>query len=590
MNLLEHIKQHLDDPKKKLAIQLLNKPWNTDLQVLREHVPKPLYDRFSTIRNEILIRLNHIGNGPLPYLWGGTKVVAIRSYGPPGPDDSKDVANGYYMHWVDQIQAQIVEDLEKDGRASGRLGETDQAAFVLLYTVAHACVFVLAKLLVVTDQGRYGFSLGHNPDAESAHRLYWFAHYLSSLSTMSDHLQIYNAIQSASRVGRPMHAAFHASSDALATCRDYFADKFLSLHPDYVHLIHEDDQDAVRAMTERLGLIVHIYICSVRHQVDAGTTRDALRLDRLLAVEIDVGDLHRAGFSDGVINEFIDECMRQPVGDRFLMDIGGGRLQMGDISLKYAMQTHCHSILSRMNYRGDWFEQDYIANYIRERIPSTRYRVFRGIKDEAKKYDADAIIEDMQTGALLFCQMKHRTEVLLPHLRDEMTEYMRKTGQIEKGQMQLKNLRDLIGSDGVLERVKQVTGNRKLSAQSLTDRAKYLLIHNIENLDFCTGDGIAMYEWNTLRNLMRGTMNTVTKEGVVSTSSSIEDLDLGNPHQVMKVVCSWMEASHPKDQAPSVLWGNLRKSQLRFLARNSLNFKRFHVLPWSTFGFELPVI
>jgi hypothetical protein len=407
---------------------------------------------------------------------------------------------------------------------------------------------------------------------------------------LADHLVIHNLLESASKDFRSMHLVFHASTDALALCREYFTDKFLSLHPDYVHLMHEKDRAAIDVMTERLGLIVYIYLCSVRQQMDVGEVNGTLRFDRLLAVEINTEDLRRARFNNAAISELVDECMRQPIGDRFLVDVGGGRLQMGDISLKYAMQTHCHASLSRMNFRGDWFEQDYIANYIRERIPVDRYRVFPGINDKLEKYDADVIIEDMRTGALFFCQVKHRTTTLLAHLRDELKEYM-DNSQIVHGLTQLKNLRALMGSAGVLMRVKQKTGQRKLTAQSLADRARYLLIHNIENLDFCTSEGIAMYEWNTLRNLLRNTMNTVGKGGVTSVSSPEEDINLDDPHQVMDAFCSRIETTLPTGQAtPSMHWNSLGTSRLVFQTKRSLYVKRFHVVSFDAFGFSLPVI
>jgi hypothetical protein len=589
MNLLEYFQRNLDDSNKALAIQLLNKPWNTDLHGLSKHVPKALYDQFAALRQDVLIRLDRIDNEPQPIVSIAVRGVAVGQQSS-HIDDQNRIAVGNDRLWVDQIWTQIVEDIEESDRASSLLDEADRAAFVLLYTIAHACFFILVKVHDLSEHDRRGFALVANPGAADAHRLYWFAHYLSSQSMLADHLVIHNLLESVCKDFRSMHLVFHASTNALAICREYFTDKFLSLHPDYVYLMNAKDRAAIDAMTDRLGLIVYIYLCSVRQQLDAGEVKGSWRFDRLLAVEISTEDLRRARFNNSAISELVDECMRQPIGDRFLVDVGGGRLQMGDISLKYAMQTHCHVSLSRMNFRGDWFEKDYIANYIRERIPVNRYRVFSGINDKLEKYDADVIIEDMRTGALYFCQVKHRTTTLLAHLRDELKEYM-DNSQIVHGLTQLKNLRSLIGSAGVLMRVKQKTGHRKLTATSLAACARYLLIHNIENLDFCTSEGIAMYEWNTLRNLLKNTLNTVTKGGITSVSSVEGDINLDDPHQVMEAFCRRIETTLPAGQAtPSMHWNSMGTSRLVFQIKRSLYVKGFPLVSFNPFGFSLPVI
>lgn len=587
MNLLEYIQCSLDDSKKALAIQLLNQPWNTDTRELRKHVPRALYARFAVLQKDVLARLDRLDGKPLPAVWVAVEAIAV---GQRGTDGGNSVSCGNDRLWVDQVWAQVVEDLEKSDRASGCLEEADRAAFVLFYTIAHACLFVLAKVHVFVGGGQRGISIAFDPEASDAHRLYWFAHYMSIQSMFSDHLLIRNLLEECSKSIRPMHTFFHASSDRLKACCDYFADKVLSLHADYMHLMHKKDRVAISALSERLGLIVYIYLSSVQQQLDSGKLDGTTRFDRLLPFEVDIEELLQAGFSERAVCELIAECNRKPVGDRFLVALDGRRVQIGDLSLKYTLQTYCHASLTSMNFRGDWFEQDYIANYIRERVPSERYRVFPGIKDASEKYDADVIIEDVRSGALLFCQVKHRTTTLLAHLRDEVKEYMGNS-QILHGLQQLKTLRSLIGSEGVLTRVRQRTGQRKLCSLDLIDRAGYLLIHNIENLDYCTSDGVAMYEWNTLRNLMRGTICTVTKNSATPASTAAIELNLNDPHQVMEALCSYIEGKLPSGHAtsPSQQWKTLTSSQLVFFARRSLHLKHIGLLNWGTFGLNLPV-
>src|SRR5690606_31224635 len=116
-----------------------------------------------------------------------------------------------------------------------------------------------------------------------------------------------------------------------------------------------------------------------------------------------------------------------------------------------------------------------------------RYSVYPGVNDEEQKYDADVIIVDKRSRALMFCQVKHRSTTLHPHLRDETKEYFN-NDDIQHGLFQIKRLRELIATDGVLIRVRQSLRNKRLTAEDLGSRARFMLIHTIESLDFCTSE------------------------------------------------------------------------------------------------------
>lgn len=585
MNLLEYIQNSLKDSKKALAIQLLNQPWKTNSRELQKHLPKALYANFRALQKDVLVRLDRLDGMPLPTIWIAVKAISVEQI-----DNENNPGSGNNVRWVDQIWAQIVEDVEESGRASNQLNEEDRAAFVLFYTIAHACFFVLAKMHTLVGEAQGCISIEHNPETSDVHRTYWFAHYMSIQSLLSDHLLIRNVLKESRKSLTPIHVFFHASSDQLKACCNYFSDKFLSLHPEYMHLMNKKDQAAISAFSERLGLIVYIYLSSVLQQLNSGKLDGTPRFDRLLPFEVNRGELFQAGFSESAVCELVDECSHKAVGDRFVVDIDGLRLQIGDLSLKYALQTYCHTSLMNMNYRGDWFEQSYIANYIREKVPSKRYRVYPGIKDALEKYDADVIIEDARTGELFFCQVKHRATTLLAHLRDEIKEYFGNS-QIMHGLQQLKMLRSCIGSEGVLTRVRQRTGQRKLSSQELIHRARYLLIHNIENLDYCTSDGVAMYEWNTLRNLMKGCISTVTKDSATPTSTATLELTLEDPRQVVEAMCNYIEENLSSDHPirPSHQWNALRSNQLVFHVKKSLQLKDLSLMNWKGFRLNFPL-
>jgi hypothetical protein len=588
MNLLEHIHRCLEAPRvKALAIRLLNRPWEVNVSELHRHVPRALLDRFSSAKKDVQIRVNRLDGKRYPFLRVALDAVGVSLR---GSEIDGPRIGVHDKLWVDQIWTQVVEDLEESGRSASSLDETDRAAFVLLYTLAHTCLFVLTKVHTPLRESRRDIELAFNDEVLAAYRLYWFAHYLSFQSLLSDHLLIRTLLEEARKTGKLMHIAFHARSSSLKRCSEYFADKFLSLHPDYLQLMDESDRVAVSSFSERLGLIVYIYLSCIRQQLDSKNLDEALRFDRLLPFEIDTSDLRHAGFRDEAVKELLGDCLRKPIGDRFLVQAEGSCLQIGDLSLKCALQMYCHISLEAMRTRGDWFEQRYIANYIRQRVSEQRYRVFLGVNDESQKYDADIIVEDLRNGTLLFCQIKHRTTAVLPHLRDEMSEYS-SNSRILRGVEQLESLRACMGSDGVLTRVRGRIGQPKLTAQSLVKRARYVLIHNIENLNFCTSGEIVMYEWNTLRNLMKGNLNTVVNGTAIATSIADVQVELDKPHDVMEALWRRMEEILPPGQpnSPSFQWNGLKSSRLLIVAKRSLRLKNLGLLSCGTTSLTVPV-
>lgn len=172
MNLLEHMQRSLDAPKKTLAFQLLYKPWNTDSRELRKQVPKLLYDRFTAVRRDVLTRLDRLDGKPQPVVRIAVRAIGVSQHSQ-RMDDGRAVSGDHDKFWVDQIWSQVVEDLEATSRSSSLLDDADRAAFVLFYTIAHACVFVVAKVHVLAAGDRRDIALAFNPNASQAHRLYW---------------------------------------------------------------------------------------------------------------------------------------------------------------------------------------------------------------------------------------------------------------------------------------------------------------------------------------------------------------------------------------------------------------------------------
>lgn len=591
MNLLELLRERLDGPKMALAVQLLNKPWHAEDIAVRQHLPAKLADLFIGLKVEALARLSRQHGLRPPFLHKATSSVTagVRV------ESSARFAYGagHDRYWIDQAFTQVLEDLEEDGYQIATLTASDVQALIHLYTVAHACLFAITNLVSSPRSTGGQIDLARDPSALEAHRLYWFSHYSAHQSNVSDHQMIMSVLNESGLRSTPMHRRLHVGSDALTRLTSYFADKHLSILADYLHLVEEEEHPAVDALFDRIELIVYVYVCMIEQQLQSRLLTGEVRLDRLLPCFIDRGSLSQAGLSETAIREILSESLESPIGDRLLIDVGGGRLQIGDIALKFALQTYCGQNLTSIQTLGKWFDDQYLQSYIRERVPGERYRVFPGIKEPRKGYDIDLIIEDTRRGLLFFCQAKHRIVPMRPHLRDETREYMT-NGRILNGFKQLNRLRENIDSPSVLSRVRESTGKPELTSTYLVERARYLMVHNIENLDLCTSGSIAMYEWNTLRNLLKGTVGLVHRGHDVLPDAKLRpEFELENPHQVADLLWRWYDASIPRERSntsPTSQWNALLASQLCFTARKSLFMRSQKLLSLGASELRFPVI
>lgn len=588
MNLLEYVQLNLDPAKRDLFIKLLNKPWNIDAGALSGHIPAEFARQFDHARSDVLVRLGaqRRSRRPLVYRRLSAIVVGVLIV---GPDGKNQQASGNDAEWVDHIWAQVVEDLEECGYQSRHFGHADRAAFLLLYTLAHACVFLLGGVHIPSAGHTSSLATQRNPQALEAHRLYWFAHYLSSQSLMADYVLVTQLLENLSTDGVALSVMFQAESRALQTVNDYFIDKYLSLHADYVELMRETDRAAIAAIKRRSSLIVYLHLWTLKQQLERKQSAVKLRHDRMLPLVVDRSELRLAGFEDGEVSALVEECNARSIGDRLLEATEQGQLHIGDVSLKYALQLYCRSALKIMGDRGMWFEKDYVANYIRERISVDRYSVYSGVNDKEQKYDADVIIVDKRSRALIFCQVKHRSTTLHPHFRDETKEYFNNE-DIQHGLNQIKRLRELIATDGVLTRVRQSLRNKRLTAEDLGSRARFMLIHTIESLDFCTSEGVAMYEWNTLRNLLKGSAGFISNSGGERKFAELE-IDLSNPVQTMERWWDWFDKTMPTGYrfSPSNQWTFLTTARLVFETRSSWYLGRLKLWPAKSLELSLPL-
>lgn len=231
---------------------------------------------------------------------------------------------------------------------------------------------------------------------------------------------------------------------------------------------------------------------------------------------ISFNTLNEFGFSKHICMKLCKEISTTP-NEQFINLVSEG-LEINDMNLKYALQLNFKNLFTDMSFFGDWFESDYILKYLQNEIDKKRFYAVKGFKagtTDKNKYDSDIILYDKDLELFYFIQIKHRTTVLHEDFKSRYSEYT-KNSQINHGIEQLNSLRkEIIECPSRIKSKMLTTFGKKykkiIEETDLREKGRFLLIHNIEDLDMCTKNNIAMYEWNTFKNMLHGWIYNLQK-------------------------------------------------------------------------------
>lgn len=156
----------------------------------------------------------------------------------------------------------------------------------------------------------------------------------------------------------------------------------------------------------------------------------------------------------------------------------------------------------RKHVGGIGFETRYIRERLEEdAIQPGRYSVHEGFRAEdfpsatVAKCDIEFVLYDAALDHHYFIQIKHAARGEIGHMHSVVKSLQK---DLHKGLEQLRGAKHLL-EQGVLG---PFLAARGLGAVSLQN-SSFLLVHNIAQFDFQrTDDGLAMYEWASLRNLL----------------------------------------------------------------------------------------
>lgn len=550
MYLLELLYTQLNGDKLALARQLMYRPWACDLDLLSKHVPNNLGASFAKTQRYCAAIITP-EKAPRRFARLYMRHLALRVYVVVGRREAVS-ADARTLEMQEAFVGQAMEDLTSVGISFRALSAQDKAAFVSLYAQAWCCLWCMAGIFLPFGS-KSQYLLASDKDIEEGLRLYWFGHHWSFQSNIAD-LSLRDVVVSELKSsGAWLERAAKARAPAFQWFVTNTLDKYVSFHEDFSSLIHTKDKKRYEAMYRRAELICYFYLKSYEDLKTLSVSDTMFAHNTALPHDYAIAAIHSAGFSQDELGTLIEESENKEEGEAFIVRSGPASIRMGLLGLKYAIGSYLKPMLVAMETRGDWFDKKYIPAYLKQRVEGRRFRFGPEVKprsDKEGKYDIDLLVADEQLGRLYLCQIKHRVATLLPHFRDEFDEYTRNK-QLCHAVDQLMGAKAQFGSQIFVEKLRkslQKAGASqafisKVDTEFLERRTGFIVIHTIENLDFAVKDGIAFYEWNTFRNLVRGQITVLSKDSATVMAPDLRDIALDDPNRLSSELMAW-SATH----------------------------------------------
>ncbi len=232
-----------------------------------------------------------------------------------------------------------------------------------------------------------------------------------------------------------------------------------------------------------------------------------------------------------------------------------GTLSVGASKLSHAIHCCKGAVLSSNQARqlGKEFEHQ-ISAYIRERVARTDYVVRRGVKRSengaGEMYDADLIIYDAGRRQIFFVQAKWKRDSRTASLDDELHDWGADNSPLTKGVKRLAALRARLSEPVVLGQVRAALDDIKLSDEHILANSHFIVLHTLPSFNAYLIDGVAIYEWNLFRNLLRrGVVDRVFSPDdipgdAVRMPPCVNDriLPLEDPQEVLDYYCATIGA------------------------------------------------
>jgi hypothetical protein len=558
----------MDRKRSMFVLSLINNPINISETDVRKYLPSNLAKVLCTLKKYALLSLEDknffINRGVENF---GIKLYVLNNRG-------KELIIDNYKFIENDYRERIKDDLVKNHLTG--LDKISYKKIVNLYAFYAFSEFVFYILLGVIekiDNRRYKI----NEEYMDHYKMIWFSRYFTKQSHLSDLIF---------RKGISAHVNSR-NSELFQGYVDVILDKYISFHPNYIRFLDSNDSQIFSNMRSLVELISFL---SFQHDIEQHSIEDVFDQQ----VTIDKCKLHKFGFSKDEI-KFLFNTMNE-LGvrehDRIATELNYDQIRINDINLKFAIRTVSSGYLTNMKKIGKWFESGYIQEYLKDKLNSNRFIVTDGINNPKEKYDADMIIYDKASNLIYFCQIKHRITTIHPFFSDEFNEYCRNES-LNHGIDQLCHLRSNILTSGVRERLVSRLGKKIIGKIDIERNCRFILLHSIENLDMCTKNGISMYEWNTFRNLLQGSMSSFENgdfNQIIYDNALIDFSDIMNVQDYLIKEIQKSYDNQGSSLGPAKEWEMLNGARVLFMFNTSIRCmnRSFFTSKWTSW--DIPLI
>lgn len=397
-----------------------------------------------------------------------------------------------------------------------------QGAFPLRNFLNVWRLFFLSETLFLIETGqmsvnthRSGFVVKRNEKMLTETSAYWIAETSESTSNIADKIML-------SLNKQPGEMPRAISAQQLMSYVAFVMDKVFSIQADYL------PSDIRRTESYRLFWDAIAFAILV----------DLFCLNHFGSIE--KYEIHRRRLIREENLEFIDSILSSLDSLRFgdatgFVSADADRYHRGRLNFKYGIKKFVGVILHNFKEKtnesffglyGKSFESDFILRKIRE-FGGAIYTVFEGFnprshKSLVKNYDIDVIIHNRSKDKFYFIQVKYFAS-FIPTYLSEQCAFMNDR-RFKRG------IRQLLGLKGRLNEksIRQILENKGL-AGATNENSHFLLVHNIPFLNFYEHEGVILYEWNLLRNLLSGGSWTQFSEDNIEEGCMNIDFDFEDP-------------------------------------------------------------
>ena len=493
IDLLEIItnKQNSNPEINTLFKGLLYSPWQCSNKLIDKYVSKSLAKIVKRYKQSVL----HFVFNTTKFNYYQTYICGIDLV----LSDSKTGDKANFLAQLNLYKEVISEDLEKANLNFDDLSSQGQGTLVGLYIYATIAVYEVAGIIQPIDNSKH-FHLKIKKCYLDAYLIKQFRTFCNQYSCISDYLTLYELT---TNLGL---SQLQKNSEPLKSITNHLVDKTLSINIKYLDtpLSYSFQQLFNRAQLLTFLTCFLVVHCSTPNKIE------------LKPVKIHNVEILKAGFNQNEIDNLIADIDNRTGFYNTVLERTevNDWLNLKNFNLYYMFNIHAKSLLDKaLRAHQKWFEINYLIPYFRKELDQERFIIGQGFKRTNKyqnridNYDVDIVIYDKKTDLIYFCQLKHTVNFLTTSFRNELNTFNSEI--LEKGVNQLIALREIINDDLIKQQLITAFQNTPLTKSYIrkndfSKNSRFILIHNMQDFDLCTKNSITLYEWNTLRNLLKG--------------------------------------------------------------------------------------